>query len=358
MRKNNMKIMYVLVLVSVLLLSGLGMAFTGAAPDNGTENPILGSADATLPSSEPRQGQHVQAVAPANIPVAFVGEQDFGLNVILRSIAPDDNDDSNGDGVVYTSEIKGVTIGGNNIQKYNFKTRQFQDQTTPVFTWDTNSVVPTDNNKNNIYLYAQGSPAMGAWKYVMNQSNSYLDEDNDGNIDLDEYWAIQDGQKTFSGLVMNVLGTAKPGYYRMKVEVTYWVQDDAPLNTSGVGSGATSTLASTSLWTNEALGAFDYYYWLPWNLSTNSVPSDLEDTYTNDSANFDFHKVTTYQAPANPVYSNIWEAIPDNGVARPNWHPDINNDARVKDQYDFTWLGGRYQANDATGIAKRISSDF
>jgi hypothetical protein len=170
---------------------------------------------------------------------------------------------------------------------------------------------------------------MGNWKYVVNQENSWLDEDNDGTIDADEYWAIETGNKTFGNFEVNVLGTAEPGFYRMKFKVSYRYQVMAPLNESGVGNDTTSTLPAgkDNLFTeNEALGAFGSYYWVPWNGTTNNVPANLVDTYVNDTANFEFHKRTSRTDSGSMDYDNIWEAIPDNGNARPNSHPDLNGD--------------------------------
>lgn len=49
--------------------------------------------------------------------------------------------------------------------------------------------------------------------------------------------------------------------------------------------------------------------------------------------------------------SGVKVAVNDTGIAQKGLaeHPDLVVDKRVKDQYDFTWLGGRYQANDAIG---------
>ncbi|MCK5561532.1 MAG: hypothetical protein KAJ51_13095, partial [Thermoplasmata archaeon] len=118
------------------------------------------------------------------------------------------------------------------------------------------------------------------------------------------------------------------------------------VNMSGVGNDTTQNLPATkdNLFNeNEALGAFKYYYWVPWDLNTGAVPTasdNLDDLYQNDTANFDFRKLQYHQGSSAP-YDNIWEALTDNGVARPGSHADINSDGYTRWLPSYPWLAGQ-----------------
>jgi hypothetical protein len=221
----------VLMLVSILILGSLGLTMGTIGNNPVLELPTLDAAEETAGNARTaRQGPHVEGVAPASIPVTFVGEQNVDWDVIVQSTLMDDYDDKDGDDVLYDVVVNGTNAAAQagNLQQYNFKTRQFENVNSPVFDWVVDSVAPMSANKNDYYLYTKGDPGMGDWKYIVNQSNSFLDEDNDKTIDPEEYWSIQTGPKTFSGFEVNIKGNAKPGYYRMKFKVVSYLGHTQP----------------------------------------------------------------------------------------------------------------------------------
>jgi hypothetical protein len=312
----------VLMLVSILILGSLGLTMGTIGNNPVLELPTLDAAGETTGNARTaRQGPHVEGVAPASIPVTFVGEQNVDWDVIVQSTLLDDYDDKDGDDVLYDVVVNGTNAAAQagNLQQYNFQTRQFENVNSPVFDWVVDSVAPMSANKNDYYLYTKGDPGMGDWKYIVNQSNSFLDEDNDKTIDPEEYWSIQTGPKTFSGFEVNIKGNAKPGYYRMKFKVDYRLQDTAPLNDSGVGNGASAILGTPSLVTNEALGPFDYYFWTA-NLGGANNLSVAENTGV-----LDFGKSRTYVEGGGQA-GEYWEGIYDDGVDTPSNYFDHDND--------------------------------
>ncbi len=366
MLNERLNLLKVFLLVSVLIFSGLMVSISTVADDSAGGKPDLPYAEQTLGtrSAERQATPLVQEDETEPALRAFVGEQNVNFDVILKSLYEDDYDDTHGDNVLYDIEIYGTDANAQvgNLQWYDATARQFVNVNQPVFNWVTKVIVPDSNDKNDDFLYNQSDPAIGgAWKYIFNMDNTYVDEDNDGTIDADEYWAIQTGNKSFGDFEVNILGTAKPGYYRMKFQVVYRYQVSAPINASGIGNGSSAVLPGTSddLFTeNEALGHFDYYYWVPWNASdgpNGALPKDdppgtansdgLADVYNNNTANFDFRKRLNYIAPSNQYYHNIWEALPDNGKAKPSQHPDLDGDGY--NSWLPTYPGNLYNGMDA-----------
>ena len=220
-------------------------------------------------------------VVPADPPMSVVvGEQERDFQVDLVSLFLDDHDDTNGDNVLYDVEISGTEPGtddnANNLQRYNYETREFENVSTKVFTWVTKWIQPNSSDKNDYFLYTRGDQANGPWKYIVNYSNAFLDENNDKDLDTGEYWAIREGSKSYGDFVINVENNALPGYYRMKFLASYTNQTKQSINTSGVGNdtddyGAQMNPVNASLeTTNDALGPIEYYFWAPWDKNINN----------------------------------------------------------------------------------------
>ena len=195
----------------------------------------LGYSDSTdddicnaLESSDAR-GQSFIEVVPATPPdTAFIGQQDVTLNITLKSLFIDDDNDQNGDNVLYNISILGLnpsTIPGweDNLMKLDCKTQKFFNYSKKVFNWDNDKISNDGPGSQNYMLYSAGN--FGSWKQVMNLSNSFLDEDNEGTIDPEEYWSVQDGTKEYGSLMFDILGDAEPGHYRMKLKVSYEYQE-------------------------------------------------------------------------------------------------------------------------------------
>jgi hypothetical protein len=193
MKNNRTNVLKVLIIIGFLILSGLGMTIGTAMKDSGIETPMLAEAEATSsPRGEARQAPMVEA---DDYPAfnSFVGNDSVYFHVNLTSLHVDDHNDTNGDNVLYDIEVLGTDADAQagNLQKYDFTNRNYVDVATPVFSWVQKRIVPDSNDVNDDFLYTRGDPAMGNWKYVVNQENSWLDEDNDGTIDADEYWAYR-----------------------------------------------------------------------------------------------------------------------------------------------------------------------
>ena len=125
----------VFLLVSILIFSGLGLTLstTGSGPNDTADG--ISSAGMTTGLGGSREARQASGpmvactnMAPATPIKAFVGEQDVSFDVTLESLFEDDNDDTNGDNVLYNISILGVnpsTEAGseNNLQKFDYQTR-------------------------------------------------------------------------------------------------------------------------------------------------------------------------------------------------------------------------------------------
>ncbi|WP_455393152.1 VWA domain-containing protein [[Eubacterium] cellulosolvens] len=348
---KRVSLIKIFLLVSVLILSGLSatMAITGTEPGTGM-NGLIVAGKTTRDLGEARQagGPLVESVQPASPITVFVGEQDVTFNLTLRSLFTDDDNDQNGDNVLYNISIIGTNPSADpgsedNLMKFDYKTREFKNVSTPIFKWATRQVVTDNPDLDNYLLYSAGN--YGPWKYVVNASNRFLDENNNGMIDTGEYWSVRDGDKTYGDFMMNILGDAEPGYYRMKLQVSYEKQETQEVNTSGVGNSSTQMLPVSMddlFLENEALGPYKYYYWVPWDKPGNSIPSDLDNQINNLTGDFDYHKQINYAQSQSPTYNNIWEAIPDDGTSTPTSHPDINGDTWTSWLPSYNWAAVPY----------------
>ena len=330
----------VFVLVSILILSGLGISLniTGSLSHVGARGlSTAGVTDNDLGTRAARQVGPMVALVPDPTPLTwFVGQQDVLFDIDLESLYVDDDNDQNGNNVLYDVELTGTqasTEGANlnNLQRFNYQTHQFENVSQPIFDWINNIVAPNSTDKNESFLYT-ASGNQGTFKYVINTSNSFLDQNNNGNIDPDEYWAIMTGPKTYGDFNFNIKANAEPGYYRLKFKVSYKYQIYLNINTSGVGNGTSETMVDTDLFTGgEPLGPFRYYYWIPWDTSispSGGIPIDLVDVFVNSTADFGYHKRLNWEELEDRD-SNDWEAIPDDGISDPSAYPDHDNDGKT-----------------------------
>jgi hypothetical protein len=339
---KRVDLLKVLMLVSILIMSSLAITLGTTGSDSGAGADGLSWAGPTgdIGDYGSRQASPmVESVPAATTLTTLVGEQEVTFDVSIQSLNTDDDDDTNGDNVLYDVVVDGTDAGveADNLMRFNYNTRQFENVSSSVFSWVNKQVAPMGDDPNDYSLYAKGNG--GDWKYVINLSNSFLDEDNDGTIDADEYWAINDGPKDFGDFEVNIKANAPPGYYRMKFKVTYMYQISNNINTSGLGSGAGATITVADLMTNEAMGPFQYYYWVPWDTAANSLPTDLDDLFMNRTAEFDFKKQVPYAHSTGP-YNNVWEGLRDNGVDTPGSHPDLNGDSETRWLPWYPWAGG------------------
>ena len=324
----------VLMLVSILIISSLGIALGTTGSDSGGGAGGLGWAGRSGDIGDYGSRQPspmVESVPAATTLTTLVGEQEVNFDVLLQSLYTDDDDDTNGDNVLYDIIIEGTEAGveADNLMRFNYNTRQFENISSPVFKWDTKQVEIDTDDKNDSCLYTAND--YGPYKYVINYSNSFLDENNNGILSPDEYWAIYEGPKSFGDFIIDILPNAQPGYYRMKFKVSYRYQVSNDVSINGVGNGTSPTLGGpgVSLWVNQALGPFQYFYWVPWDTAANSLPTNLDDLFMNNTADFDFHKQVPYAHSTGPYY-NVWEALRDNGIDDPRSHPDNNGDTYTR----------------------------
>ena len=350
---KKMNITKILVLVSILILSSLGFTLVTTGTDH---NPGAGGLDDANQSgylgnfkSSRQASPLVESVQPS-IPLStFVGEQDVTFDVVLQSLFTDDDNDMNGDNVLYDVEVDGTDAGieADNLMKFDYETRQFVNVADPVFSWSTKSVAINSTDKNDYFLYTAGN--YGPWKYIANNSNIYLDEDNSGTIDTGEYWSVRDGSKNYGDFMVNILGTAPPGYYRMKFKASYKYQQAQNVDVYGVGNGSDPDIAvggNPDLFTNNALGPFVHYFWTPWDSNSNGFPTHL--TATFGAGDLTYWKYVNYRESAQITPGSIdWEGMLDNGVDVPNSYTDDDNDGYT------TWM-----PSDPDGNMGAITADF
>ncbi len=359
------KLLKVFILVSVLIVSGLGMTMTLGSTLNESEtgsNSMMYASATDVDSrdvgvsesrGEARQGVKVEIVPPPTTTLVFVGQQDFDFDVQLKSVFEDDDDDQNGDNVLYDVEITGTDAGitGDNLKKYDYTKRDFVNVTTPVFTWASKRIAPNSTNKSAYFLYNTSDPAK-PYKYITNYTdnytNTYLDRNNSGTIDVEEYWPILDGAKTFGNFNFDVLPDVPPGYYRMKFKVSYKYQIWQDVNTTCMGNGAGPVLPDGSLTTNEALGPFKYYFWYPIDTSDGQAiqPSgkNLTTVWGGGTGTLGYAKKLNYIECTDQI---SWEGLQDDGVDLPDNYFDFDNDGYT------TWMPGDPDANMGA-----ISTDF
>ncbi len=273
------------------------------------------------------------AIVPSNETLSiFIGTQDVKFDIKLKSQFIDDDNDQNGDNVLYNVTVTSTDAGvqEDNLQRYDHKLKKFTNWLTPVFVLNTRTVAPSGHDRNANCLYTKGN--YGPWKYVANHTNSYLDANNNGRIDGDpmvpttnpEYWAIKDGEKSFGDFEFNINPNATPGYYRMKFKVSFKYQQTQNVNTSGLGNytnHASPTMASQhrSLTSNQALGLFRFYFWCPWD--GNNFPANVSSSW--GTGTLDYRKFVSYQESGDQL---SWEGLRDNGVDVPNSYYDLDND--------------------------------
>jgi hypothetical protein len=337
--KNKRRdIFKVFLLVSVLILSTLGMTFStiGTDSENGAGLSAAGASGGFGSSRGARQAAVplVESVPAATTLTVFVGEQDIDFDVVLRSLFTDDDDDTNGDNVLYNISMLGTNPSTNpgaqdNLMRFDYSQHIFVNYSTPIYTWDTSQAGNDGPGTNNHMLYTAGD--YGPWKQVINQNNSFLDEDNDGTVDADEYWSVKDMPKSYGDFIFDILGTAEPGYYRMKFKVSYEYQDKQEVSINGVGNGSTRAITNSNLFTNQALGDFEYYYWCPWDTFNDLFPADVVDLYVNNTPDVGYKKYShTPYRQQNTSTSDNWEGMEDNGVDKPSVYTDRDNDGQTE----------------------------
>jgi hypothetical protein len=348
---KRVDIIKTIVLVSILIFGSLGLFLgtTGGDPSGDTGG--LSEAGLSVDGLESSRGARqtspmVTCDNPTNKPSYFVGQQEASIDVVLRSLNEDDNNDHNGDNVLYNISLMGrlpSTADGerDNVMKFDFVTRKFVNYTKPLYDWVTKDIAPSQIGSTN-YMLWRGSTSANAWKMVMNQNNNFLDQDNDGTVDPGEYWSVQNTSKLYSGLEFNILGNAEPGYYRMKVKVSYEYQDYQEVNATVLGiNPAAATIPDANIETNGILGVFNYYYWYPWDSNSGTYPTNLTTTF--NAGDLTYLKSRSYIESAQITPGTIdWEGIRDNGnpgADYPNNYRDYDNDGFT------TWMPGDPDAN-------------
>ena len=296
--------------------------------------------------------------ATNEMPELFVGKLDYSFNLTLESVFEDDEDDRNGDNVLYDVVAKAMNGTAGYVQYFDpmadaedfpgvDEYGEYVDPPAKVLRWDNNIVDMTDHGDRDHFSLWDNGDSGNAWKYVINGSNEFLDQDNDFVVDsegptqVEEYWAIADGEKEFDGFQFDVDPNAAPGHYKVMFNVTYRYQTFQNVSIEGVGNGTTQTIPTTldfltgpdmsvtdkTTGANEniALGDFTPYYWVP--DYTNSTKMNFTQEWWDDTnfdgppGNWTFRKVQNYQqSVTNGAIKgdSYYFAIPDNATGDPS----------------------------------------
>jgi hypothetical protein len=154
--------------------------------------------------------------------------------------------------------------------------------------------------------------------------DTYLNDTPDNpatpNIEYRDLIKIDTGDKVFEGFSLDVLPDAKPGVYRFPVSIEYKNNTHSPLPPTGQEAGLT---ANMNLHNSGSFGDFQPYFWVPYNLSTNQIITDLTDENmdpnifdTNENCSFIKDEVYLIANERDDLDGlNSWEPIPDNSTS-------------------------------------------
>jgi hypothetical protein len=302
---------------------------------------------------------------------AFPGTTDIVYDLTLESVYLRDDNGANGDDVLY---IQHVGVDLNKVEVRNEINWTWTSTATPfgeIAGSEHNIINTTDSNwvtndlkingipayEYNPYLshynarwrisnnntvtnenYMKGSGGTGTvnnvWvPEVFNNSvgnewmdvyqDTYLNDTPDNPatsaIEYRDLIKIKTGPKVFDGFTLDVLPEAEPGVYRFPVSIGFNNQSHSPLPTKDQEMG----LKVGNLHNTGSFGDFAPYFWIPYNLSTNQIITDLTDENMNPNI---FDKNENCSFIKDEVYLianerddldgfNSWEPIPDNSTS-------------------------------------------
>jgi hypothetical protein len=180
-------------------------------------------------------------------------EMDVDIDMIWGAFS-DDNDESDGDNVLYDISARlgsAADTDGNSV-------------TNPL-SYDTATRTPTGSDR-----LTETSKNV-AWFYSDSGTDSYLDDDNDGYLDSDEVEWVSSGQRSLNNYQFDVNPDAEPGLYDITMEVTYRYQTYQPFAETPGGLSPFNWMFAPEV----PMGEWNYYYWVPWNVSSNDYPTNL-----------------------------------------------------------------------------------
>ncbi len=238
---------------------------------------------------------------------AYIGELQVTYTVDLFNDKEDDNDERNGDDILYNVSVEFPNDEGDiwyELDDGSLALINDAGVPNPIADIAEDYMVKDDDPD---HAYTEDNALSPSAKWGLNLYNTWVDENNDGTLqagEAEEFFDNSPGNtaKTFGDFELNITPTAEPGWYVIPVDVSYEYQDSQPVAENGLTNGVGTDMVAHGD-TDNYLGGFQYYFWRPYNVSASGqqyptfaeTPSGGPYTTTN-MENISFKKIFPFDS--------------------------------------------------------------